>query len=241
MIGGFIITGTAPKKVAVRAVGPSLAQAGITNPLSDPILELRDSSGQVVARNDNWRESGETEDDCRNNGLALNDDRESAIIASLAPGAYTAVVTGQNNGTGTGLVEVYDLDQSVDSKLANMSTRGLILSAENVMIGGFILGGEGEGTRVLVRAIGPSLTQLGLSGALPDPTLELHDGNGGLIRNNDNWRDSQESEIQNSGVAPSQDREAAVVATLPAGAYTAIVAGHNNSTGVGLIEVFHLE
>jgi hypothetical protein len=161
--------------------------------------------------------------------------------ATDSPLTYTAVVTGQNNGTGTGLVEVYDLDQTADSKLANISTRGVILSAENVMIGGFILGGDGDGARVLIRAIGPSLTQLGLSHAPPDPTLELHDGNGGVIRSNDNWRDSQEAEIQRTGVAPAHDLEAAMIATLPAGAYTAVVAGGNNSTGVGLIEVFNLE
>jgi DNA-binding beta-propeller fold protein YncE len=241
MIGGFIITGNAPKKVAVRAVGPSLAQFGIVGTLSDPVLELHSSSGELIAQNDNWRERRETEDECRNNSLALQDDRESAIIASLIPGAYTAIVAGQNNATGTALVEVYDLDQTADSKLANISTRGLVLSAENVMIGGFILGGDGGGTKVLIRALGPSLGQVGIGNALPNPALELHDGNGALLRSNDNWRDNQETEIRNSGMAPASELESAMVETLPAGAYTAVVAGENNGAGVGLIEIFHLE
>ena len=241
MIGGFIITGTAPKKVAVRAVGPSLSQAGINDALSDPVLELRSSSGALMARNDNWRENPETEDACRSNGVALHDDREAAIVASLAPGAYTAVVSGENNSVGTGLIEVYDLDQAADSKLANISTRGLVLSEQNVMIGGFIIGGATDNTRVLIRGLGPSLVQAGIGNALPNPVLELHDGNGALLRSNDNWRDTQEAEIQNSGVAPSGEFEAAMIQTLPPGAYTAVVAGKDNSTGVGLIEVFNLE
>ena len=241
MIGGFIITGTAPKKVAVRAVGPSLTQAGIPGALSDPILELHSSSGELVARNDNWRERRETEDDCRAYGIGLQDDRESAIIASLAPGTYTAVVNGQNGVAGTALVEVYDLDPAADSKLANISTRGLVLSAENVMIGGFILGGDGDGTKVLVRALGPSLARAGIRNALANPALELHDGNGAILRTNDNWGDSQETEIRNTGMAPTNEFESAIVETLPAGAYTAVVNGKANGTGVGLIEVFNLE
>jgi hypothetical protein len=239
MIGGFIITGNAPKKVAVRAVGPSLAQAGVTGSLSDPVLELRSSSGSIIARNDNWKESGETENECRNNGVAPQDDRESAMVLSLPPGAYTAIVSG-HNGTGAGLFEVYDLDQNADSKLANISTRGLVQSANNVMIGGFILGGNSGGTRVLVRALGPSLGQAGITNALTNPSLELHDGNGLLIRTNDNWRDAQEAEIRQSGAAPSNDLESAIIETLPAGSYTAVVSGKDGA-GTGLIEVYNLE
>jgi hypothetical protein len=241
MIGGFIITGTAPKKVALRAVGPSLSGAGINDALSDPVLELRSSSGALIGRNDNWRENRETEDACRSNGVALQDDREAAIVTSLAPGSYTAVVSGQNSSIGTGLIEVYDLDPAADSKLANISTRGLVLSAQNVMIGGFIIGGTANTTRVLIRGLGPSLGQAGIGNALPNPVLELHDGNGALLSGNDNWRDTQEAEIRNSGVAPSRELESAIVETLAPGAYTAVVAGKDNSTGVGLIEIFNLE
>jgi hypothetical protein len=241
MIGGFIITGTAPKKVALRAIGSSLSQAGISDALTDPVLELRNSGGALLARNNNWRESRESEDACRGNGVAPQDDREAAIIASLAPGAYTAVVSGQNGSVGTGLIEVYDLDQAADSTLANISTRGLVLSAQNVMIGGFIIGGTSDSARVLIRALGPSLGQAGIGNALPDPALELHDGNGALLRRNDDWRDTQEAEIRNSGVAPANELESAIVQSLAPGAYTAVMAGKDNSTGVGLIEVFNLD
>lgn len=241
IIGGFIITGTAPKKVGIRALGPSLSQAGIAGTLSDPVLELHGSSGEVIARNDNWRDRRETEDDCRSNGLALSDDHESVIIATLAPGAYTAIVSAQKSATGTGLVEVYDLDQAADSKLANISTRGLVLSAQNVMIGGFILGGNTDGTSVLIRAVGPSLGRLGIEGAMTNPTLSLFDGNGALLRTNDNWRDGQETEIRNTGMVPADDLEAAIVETLPAGSYTAVVSGKDGGTGIGLIEVFNLQ
>jgi hypothetical protein len=240
MIGGFIITGTAPKKVAVRAIGPSLSRVGISDALGDPVLELRSSSGALISRNDNWRENRETEDACRSNGVALQDDREAAIIASLAPGTYTAVVSGQSNSIGTGLIEVYDLDQAADSKLANISTRGLVLSAQNVMIGGFIIGGQTDSTRVLIRGLGPSLAQVGIGNALANPALELHNENGVLLRSNDNWRDAQEAEVRNSGVAPANELESAIVENLAPGAYTAVLAGKNSGTGIGLIEVFNL-
>jgi hypothetical protein len=151
------------------------------------------------------------------------------------------VVSGQNSSIGTGLIEIYDLDQAADSKLANISTRGLVLSAQNVMIGGFIIGGATDSTRVLIRGLGPSLGQAGIGNALPNPVLELHGGNGALLRSNNDWRDTQEAEIRNSGAAPSSDLESAVIETLPPGAFTAVVAGKDNSTGVGLIEVFNLE
>lgn len=242
LIGGFIITGNEPKRVAIRAIGPSLSRVGVSDALADPVLELRASSGSVIATNNDWKDDSETERQCRNSGVALQDDRESAVIASLSPGAYTAIVTGLGNTTGSGLVEVYDLDQDADSKLANISTRGLVQSTGNVMIGGFILGGgNGAGTKVLVRALGPSLRQAGISNGLGNPRLELYDGNGSLLRANDNWRDAQESEIQRSGAAPADDTESAIVDTLPAGSYTAVVSGKDASAGIGLIEVYNLE
>jgi len=242
LIGGFIVTGNVSKKVAIRAIGPSLTRAGVSGALSDPTLQLRNSSGAVIASNNNWRDSSETENECRNSGVALSDDRESAIIASLSPGAYTAILAGQNNTTGAGLIEVYDLDQNADAKLANISTRGLVQATNQVMIGGLILGGgNGSGTKVLIRALGPSLGRAGIANALSNPALDLYDGNGALLRTNDNWRDTQQTEIQQSGASPSSDFESAIVETLPAGSYTAVVTGKDASAGIGLIEVFSLE
>jgi hypothetical protein len=186
--------------------------------------------------------------DIQNSGLAPSQAAESAIIATLQPGGYTAIVRGKNNTIGIGLVESYDLDPTVDSKLANISTRGFVQTGANVMIGGLIVQGS-DPARVIVRAIGPSLTQFGLSGVLADPTLELHDGSGALIATNDNWQTTQiggiitadqVSDIQNSGLAPSQAAESAIIATLQPGGYTAIVRGKNNTTGIGLVEVYQL-
>ena len=235
MIGGFIITGTQPKKVTIRAIGPSLPLAGA---LADPVLELRNSSGGLIASNDNWRSDQQAE--IVATGIPPANDLESAIVATLPANnsAYTAIVRGVNNGTGVGLVEAYDLDRSVDSKLANISTRGLVQTGDNVLIAGTIVLGQ-ISQRVLVRAIGPSLP---VPGALGDPTLELRDGNGGLIRSNDNWRSDQEAEIIATTIPPSNDLESALVATLPANgaAYTAIVRGVNGTTGVAAVEVYGL-
>ncbi|MFL6588590.1 MAG: hypothetical protein ACJ8M4_00290 [Chthoniobacterales bacterium] len=160
----------------------------------------------------------------------------------LSPGAYTAIVSGLGNTTGAGLVEVYDLDQTANSKLANISTRGLVQATGNVMIGGFILGGgNGGGTKVLVRALGPSLEQVGITNALTNPRLELFDGNGSLLLANDNWKETQQSEIERSGVSPGNDAESAILASLPAGSYTAVVSGQDASVGTSLIEVYNLE
>jgi hypothetical protein len=235
LIGGFIITGTQPKKVIIRAIGPSLPLAGT---LADPVLELRNSSGGLIASNDNWRSDQQAE--IVATGIPPANDLESAIVATLPANnsAYTAIVRGVNNGTGVGLVEAYDLDRSVDSKLANISTRGLVQTGDNVLIAGTIVVGQ-ISQRVLVRAIGPSLP---VPGALGDPTLELRDGNGGLIRSNDNWRSDQEAEIIATTIPPSNDVESALVATLPANgaAYTAIVRGVNGTTGVAAVEVYGL-
>jgi uncharacterized Zn-binding protein involved in type VI secretion len=239
MIGGFIITGSGQKKVILRAIGPSLLNFGITNPLQDPTLELHDHTGAVIASNDNWMDAP-NEQEIIDSGLAPSNNLESAILTSLNPAAYTAIVRGANNGTGIGLVEAYDLDPAAASKLGNISTRALVQTGDNVMIGGFIITGSGQ-KNVIVRAIGPSLAQFGITNPLADPTLELHDGNGAVIAFDDNWKDSQEAEIQATGLAPTNDLESAIVATLAPGNYTAIVRGKNITIGVALVEVYDLQ
>ena len=238
MIGGLIITGSGQKKVIVRAIGPSLVDHGITNPLQDPTLELHDHTGAVIASNDDWM-NAPNKQEIIDSGLAPSNNLESAILTSLDPGAYTAIARGINNGTGIALVEGYDLDPAAGSKLGNISTRALVQTGDNVMIGGLIITGTGQ-ENVIVRAIGPSLAQYGITNPLADPTLELHDGNGALIAFDDNWRDSQEAEIQATGFAPSNDLESAIVATLAPGNYTAIVRGKNDTIGVALVEVYGL-
>lgn len=238
LIGGFIVTGTAPKKVLLRAIGPSLVQQGLTGVLADPVLELHASDGSLITSNDDWKTTQETEIEAT--GAAPTDDHESALIATLNPDNYTAIVSGKNGTSSIGLVEAYDLDQAADSQLANISTRGFVEAASNVMIGGFILGNGTGTTNVLIRALGPSLTAQGVSNALADPTLELHDANGALLATNDNWKDSQEAEIEGTGIAPTNDLESAIITTLPATANTVIVAGKNGLTGVALVEVYRL-
>jgi hypothetical protein len=235
LIGGFIVTGTQPKKVIVRAIGPSLSGL-FAGTLADPMLELRDSFGTLIRANDNWRSDQESE--IMATTIPPSDDLESAIVETLPANnsAYTAIVRGANNGTGIGVVEAYDLDQTVDSKLANISTRGLVQTGDNVLIGGLIVLGQNP-LRVIVRGIGPSLP---VSGALSDPTLELRNGNGGLIRANDNWRSDQEAEIMATTIPPSNDLESAIVENLAPGTYTAIVRGANNATGVAAVEAYGL-
>jgi uncharacterized delta-60 repeat protein len=235
LIGGFIITGTQPKKIIVRAIGPSLSSF-FPGVLGDPVLELRDSSGALLATNDNWRSDQEAE--ILATGIPPADDLESAIVATLPANnaAYTAIVRGVNNATGIGVVEAYDLDHTVDSKLGNISTRGLVQTGDNVMIGGLIVLGQNP-LRVIVRAIGPSLP---VPGALGDPILELHDGNGALIAANDSWRSDQEAEIIATGIPPASDLEAAIVRNFAPGNYTAIVRGVNNTTGVAVVEAYGL-
>ena len=238
LIGGFIITGTNAKTVVLRAIGPSLTKRGVANALTDPILSLFDQSGGLIAANDNWRDV--QEDDILATNIPPTDDRESAIIITLPPSSYTALVVGKNSTSGIGLVEIYDLEPTVGSVLANISSRGFVGTGNNVLIGGFIIGPNGTSANVVLRAIGPSLGTSSVSGALQDPTLELHDANGALTAANDNWRDSQETEIQSAGLAPTDNRESAIFATLAAGNYTAIVRGRNQTTGVALVEVFRL-
>jgi hypothetical protein len=240
LIGGFIITGNASKKVIIRAIGPSLGQFGLTDLLANPVLELRAANGSVLMSNNDWKDSQRTE--IENSGLPPTNDFESAIITTLAPANYTAVVRGHQDMTGIGVVEVYDLDQAVDSLLANISSRGLVKTGNNVMIGGFIIGGGTASAKVVLRAIGPSLSQQGVANPLPDPTLELRDGNGGLLASNDNWMDNpaQAAELVALGVQPQNNFESALIATLPPGQSTGIVAGKQDAIGVALVEVYHL-
>ena len=237
LIGGFIITGTGDKNVIVRAIGPSLGAVGIAGALADPTLELHDQTGATIATNDNWKDTQQSEIEATT--IPPSDDKESAIVKRLTPGPYTAIVRGQNNGTGVGLVEAYGLDGT--ATIANISTRGLVQTGDNVMIGGFIVLDTGVSTSVLMRAIGPSLGAAGIAGALADPTLDLHDSNGAVVASNDNWKGTQKSEIEATGLAPTDDRESAILQTLSAGAYTAIVQGKNNTTGVALIEAYNLQ
>ena len=233
-IGGFIVTGTQPKEVVVRALGPSLPLDGT---LADPTLELHDAGGITLATNDNWQDNP-NEQEIIDAGFAPSDANESAILTTLDPGLYTAVVQGVNGTTGVALVEAYDLNQTVDSQLANISTRGSVGTGDDVLIGGLIIQGETD-ANVLVRAIGPSLTDAGVNGALADPTLELHGADGSLITSNDNWKDTQVTDIEATGLAPSNDLESAILATLAPGSYTAIVRGKDDTTGVGLVEVYN--
>jgi N-acetylneuraminic acid mutarotase len=233
LIGGFIVTGSVSKRMILRAIGPSLPVAG---PLANPRLELYNGTGQLIAVNDDWQ-SAPNKQEIIDSALAPSQNTEAAILTTVAPGPYTAIVRGEANTTGVGLVEVYDLEAGSEADLANISTRGLVETGDNVLIGGVILRGD-LARRVIVRAIGPSLP---VPGALANPTLELRDTNGGLLASNDDWRTTQETEIIGTGIPPSQDLESAIVQTLPASNYTAIVRGQNATTGTALVEAYALE
>jgi uncharacterized repeat protein (TIGR03803 family) len=241
LIGGFIITGTDPKKVIIRGLGPSLNGVGVT--LADPVLELHQGSA-IIAVNDNWKENQAAVEAT----IPPTNDFEAAIVATLNPGAYTAILTGKNNGSGVGVVEVYDLASATNSKLANISTRGFVDTGNNVMIGGLIVsGGTGGGSaRVIVRAMGPSLAALGIQEALQDPNLELYNSSGTMIASNDNWKTrpdgtSQQGEIEATAIPPQNDLEAALVQTLVPGSYTAIMRGTGNTTGIAVVEAYTLQ
>jgi hypothetical protein len=202
-------------------------------------LELHDSTGQLIASNDDWGTSANLQE-IIDSQLSPSNAKESAILITLAPGAYTAIVRGVGNGTGVGLIETYDLDQSVDARLANISTRGFVQTGENVMIGGTIVVGVGP-TNVIVRAIGPSLANFGVQDALLDPVLELHDSNGAIIDSNDDWESGgNTAELQANGLAPSHPHESAIFHSLAPGAYTAVVRGYQDGTGVALVEAYQL-
>lgn len=241
-IAGFIVSGSTAKKVVVRVLGPTLGQLGVSNALQDPAINLFDASNKLIASNDNWKSTQQTE--IQASGYAPADDREPAIVQTLAPGTYSAVVHGVNATSGTALLEVHDLDPS-SSLLTNMSTRGVVGTNTNVMIGGFVVGAglgiNGDGSsEVLVRVLGPELTIFGIPDALQDPQLQLYDGNGNLLIANDNWKELQQAAIQASGLAPGDDREPAILTTLIQGNWTAIVSGKNNTTGVALIELYRI-
>jgi len=240
LIGGFIITGTERKIVIVRGIGPSLPVAGA---LADPVIEVHGPSGELLGSNDNWRQAA-TSQQISDSGLAPSNELESALWGVINPGAYTVILSGKDGGSGVGSVEFYDLDEAADSRLANISTRGFVDTGDNVMIGGIIVGGGSPNgvAKVVVRALGPSIP---VTGALANPTLELHDENGNAIAFNDDWKtrpdgSSQQAEIEATTVPPSNDLESALVRALAPGSYTAIVRGNNGTTGIGLVEVYHL-
>jgi len=256
MIGGFIVQGSGAKKVIIRAIGPQLTQYGITDALANPKLELHDETGALIGTNDDWQTTiiggiitSNQVSDIQNSGHVPTAATESAIIAELQPGNYTAIVNGVSNTDGVALVEVYDLDSAASSNLANISTRSFVQTGEHVMIGGFIV--QGTGTKsVIIRAIGPELTQYGITDVLANPKLELYNGTGALIGTNDNWQttilggvitSNQVSDIQNSGRAPTAASESAIIADLQPGNYTAIVRGVSNTTGVALVDVYDLQ
>ncbi|HKP05111.1 MAG TPA: delta-60 repeat domain-containing protein [Chthoniobacterales bacterium] len=226
-IGGFIITG-GPKQVLVRGIGPSLAQFGVQNFLADPVMELHGPAGFTTVTNDNWRDSQDGGLAIIATGLQPTNDIESAMLATLNPGAYTAILKGNNNTSGVGLVEVYDLGSGA-SQLGNISTRAFVGTGDNVVIGGFILGGGGN-SHIAIYGVGPSLAGSGVGGALADPTLELRDSSGAIVASNDN--------CGGSTIHPLDPAEACIDISLPPGAFTAILAGKNGGTGVGLLEIY---
>jgi hypothetical protein len=242
MIGGFIITGNAPKKVAIRGMGPVLGGFGITDFLADPFLELRSSSGALLQSNDNWKDTQQAE--IEGIGLAPNDNREAVIVTTLTPGSYTALLTGKAGTSGVGVVEVYDVNPGVASQLANISTRGFVQGGNNVLIAGFILGGNNTANdRLAIRGLGPSLSQFGLNPVVADPTLELHDSNGATLITNDDWESDSVSaaNLILFNLAPSNPKESAIFTSLPAGAFTAIIAGKNGGTGIAIVEIYNLK
>lgn len=241
LIAGFIITGTDPKQVLIRGIGPSVNGVGVTLP--DPTLELFQGNTSL-ATNDNWKiksDGSSQQAAIQATTIPPANDLESAILATLNPGTYTAILAGKNGGIGIGVVELYDLAQTAPASFANISARGFVNTGDNVLIGGIIIGVGGT-SNVIVRALGPSLP---ISGALPDPTLELRDASGTLLQSNDNWKTrpdgtSQQRAIEATTIPPPNDLESAIVQTLPLGNYTAIVRGKANTTGVALVEVYNL-
>ena len=243
MIGGFIVTGGASKRVIIRAIGPSMNDDGVINVLADPIVTLHGPDGSLLASNDNWRENPAQAAEIQASGIPPEHDLESAIVATLPAAPYTAVVQDKDQSSGVALVEIYDLEEGGASRLGNVSTRGAVGSGEDVMIGGFVLGGSGGGSpMIVVRALGPSLAQAGVSGTLADPELELRDANGALVVANEDWQDNPEqaNELSQSDFAPRDSSEAAVILRVPPGAYTAIVSSADGSTGVALVEAYDL-
>ena len=248
LIEGFIVDAPydSTKRIMVRALGPSLSSVGVTDPLSDPTLEIHNAEGATVATNNDWKVTqigglitANQSAEIGASGLAPGNDLEPAIIVNLTSGSYTAIVRGVSNSTGTGVVDVYDLSASSSARLRNLATRGLVQAGDKLMIAGFIV--QGAPVKVVVRAIGPSLVDFGISNALPDTTLQLRDQNGGIVLENDDWKSSQQQEIERTGLQPSHDLEAALVTTIPPGQYTAQVRGKNNASGIGVVQVYFLQ
>jgi hypothetical protein len=242
LIGGLIASGTAGKRVIIRAIGPSLSGFGVPGALANPTLDLFQGS-TLLFSNDDWNNSTQ-QAEIAASGLAPGNTAESAIIWTLTPGQnYTAVVRGINDTTGIGVVDAFDLDQAAASKLGNISTRGFVDVDDNVMIAGLIAGpGNGTSLKILARALGPTLSDFGVAGALANPTLDLANSSGTVIRSNDNWKDDpqQRAQIEAAGLAPAHDEEAALVEIVAPGAYTAVVRGSGRTTGVGLVEVYNI-
>lgn len=238
LISGFIISGSGNKSILLRALGPTLSSFGVANALPNPVLQLNNGTGAVIASNDNWGSAANAQSIPAN--LRPPNSLESAILTSLGAGHYTAVVSGVNSTTGVALAEAYDLDTTTGAILSNVSTRGFVDTGNQVMIGGFIIQGSAT-QKVLVRGLGPTLTGFGVIGALADPTLELRDVNGNLIDSNDNWKSTNQTAIIATGLQPPNDLESAILRILNAGNYTAIVRGVNNTTGVALVEVYALQ
>jgi len=239
LIAGFIIEGSENKTLLIRGMGPSLASFGVPAPLADPTLYLLDHTGALIAANDNWKATQQAQ--IQATGLAPSNDFEAAILATLSPGAYTALVQGKAMTTGIALAQVYDVDPNLNSRPTNLSARAFVGTGTDVLIGGTIIGGNaGSLLRVLVRALGPSLASAGVTTPLADPTLSLRDANGNVIASNDNWKNSQQAAIAATGKAPPNDNESAILALLAPGNYTAIVAGKNGTTGVALVEFYSL-
>ena len=240
LIAGFIISGNAPKTVVARGLGPSNSHF-FPNFVPDPTLELRADNGLLIMPNDDWQDDPSQAAQLTSLALAPTHAKESALVAQLQPGAYTAIMAEKKERTGIGLVEIYDTSSAVDSQLANISTRGFVRTGDKVMIGGFILGGNNV-TSVVVRGIGPSLAQFGLNPVLADPTLELRNSSGTLLMANDDWQDDPASAAQLTlnGFALPDPKESGIFATLPAGQFTAILAGKNGGIGIGLLEIYNL-
>ena len=247
LIAGFIVEGTAPKQLIIKGLGPSLASDHLSGTLADPTLELHQGN-TILATNDNWKtkfDGSDQQAQVEATGHAPTNDLEAAILVTLNPGTYTAILAGKDRGTGIGLVELFDVDSGTTSKLTNISSRGFVDTDDNVMIDGFIVGGgAGGGARVIIRALGPSLPGSQVPDPLLDPTLELHNANGTLIDTNDNWKtndrtgQSQEAEVRATGHPLGDDRESAIVTSMLPGVYTAIVRGKNNTIGVALVEAY---
>jgi hypothetical protein len=243
-IAGFIVSGTTPKKVVLRAIGPSLISVGLSGAVPDTTLELHDQSGGIIAFNDNWRDSQEAE--LRETGIAPAHDLEAAMVQTLSPGSYTVVMRGNEGSTGLGVVEVYDIEPNAASKLGNISTRGFVGLGDDALIAGVIVRSSGYDVlfptrQLLIRGLGPSLATFNISQPLPDPVLEVRNSDGVIVQANDDWKIPQEAAIQQTGLAPADSRESALILSLAPGNYTAILRGKNNTTGTGLVEVYNLQ